>query len=60
MVTQKQRKEAIQEFETMRDDAELKTLSKVSLERKLTNREHARYEELADKKFTRMKLKKVS
>ena len=60
MVTQKQRKEAIQEFETMREDAELKSLGKVSLQRKLSGREHARFKELADKKFTRLKLKKMS
>ena len=42
-------KQAIKEFEFMRENAELKALSKISLERPLTDSEFQRFKELGDK-----------
>jgi hypothetical protein len=42
------KKETIRKFENMRNMAELKALSKVSLERPLSNREFARMMELKE------------
>jgi hypothetical protein len=44
------RKNAIHEFENMRDMAELKALSKISLERPLSESEYRRMMELGKKK----------
>ncbi len=45
-MTPKQKK-AIDDFQAMRDTAELRALSKISLERPLTDREHSRMMSLA-------------
>jgi len=42
-------KQAIQEFEFMRENAELRALSKVSLERPLNDSEFQRFKELGEK-----------
>jgi len=42
-------KQAIKEFEFMRENAELKALSKISLERPLTDSEFQRFKELGNK-----------
>jgi hypothetical protein len=42
---------AIKEFETMRNQAELRALSKVSLERPLDDREFNRMKELFEKEY---------
>jgi hypothetical protein len=42
-------KKLVQEFETMLEKAELKALSKVSLERPLSDKEFIRMKELAEK-----------
>ena len=42
-------KQAIKEFEFMRENAELKALSKISLERPLTDSEFQRFKELGKK-----------
>jgi hypothetical protein len=42
-------RKAIKEFETMREMAEMRALSKVSLERPLSKREYDRYMELGRK-----------
>lgn len=59
MVTRKNSK-VIHDFENLRDDAEIRALSNKSLRKPLTDKEYRRMKELADKKFTRMKLKKMS
>lgn len=46
-----ERHKAIKEFETMRNMAELRALSKVSLERPLNDREFNRMKELFEKEF---------
>jgi len=42
-------KQAIKEFEFIRENAELKALSNISLERPLTDSEFQRFKELGDK-----------
>ena len=44
-----QQKQAIKEFEFIRENAELRALSSVSLERPLTDLEFQRFKELGDK-----------
>ena len=44
-----QKLKAIKEFEFMRENAELRALSKISLERPLTDLEFQRFKELGDK-----------
>ena len=42
-------KQAIKEFEEMKENAELKALSKISLEKPLSDKEFLRMKELGDK-----------
>jgi len=44
------KQKAIEEFQTIHNNAEMKALSKVSLERELTNKEFKRYKKLFDAK----------
>jgi phage gp16-like protein len=44
-----QAKKAIDDFEYMRSSAEARALSKISLERRLTPEEFARYKEVCEK-----------
>jgi hypothetical protein len=52
-------KQALKDFERMRDKAELNALSKASLERPVTDREYERMRVLSQKLYG-IKLKKVS
>lgn len=47
------KQKAIKEFEKMRDKAEMRALSKISLERVLTDEEFERYKELGKKYLKR-------
>jgi len=47
------KQEAIKEFEEMRERAEMRALSKISLERVLTDKEFERYKELGKKYLER-------
>ena len=48
-----QKKKAIKEFEEMREIAELKALSNISLERPLTDNEFKKFKELGSKYLKR-------
>lgn len=60
MATAKERKKFVQDFEAMREDAELRALSNASMQRCLSNDEYARMKELANKRFKRLRIRKVS
>jgi len=49
MEDMEKKQKAIKEFEEMKDKAEMRTLSKISLIRVLTNKEFNRYKELGKK-----------
>lgn len=49
MEDMEKKQKAIKEFEEMKDKAEMRALSKISLKRVLTNKEFERYKELGKK-----------